>query len=388
MSPIQIEPMTESRSFELDVYGKRPLCLDRGEGSWVWDETGRRYLDCIAGHGSLNLGHGHPSILQTLQHQTRKLMTCPGSFYNREKMTYLERLAAVAPAGLDRTFLSNSGAEAVEAALKFARISTGRSRIVAAKRGFHGRTYGALSATGAPKYQKGCGPLVPDFHHIAYNDRDALTDAVDGNTAAVILELVQGEGGVFPAEAAFVQLARELCDRHGTMLIVDEVQTGFGRTGKLFACQHFDLSPDILCLAKSIANGLPMGATLVGPAIHVARGQHGSTFGGNPLVCAVATTVLDTLQTKALPERAADLGHSLHQRLLHADLAKVRSIRGRGLMLGLELKVRVHPILNQLMEHGVLALSAGSTVLRLLPPLTIGDGELDFLLEVLEKVLD
>lgn len=387
MSPVQIDPIIQTNQFELDVYGKRPLCLERGRGSWLWDDQGRRYLDCIAGLGSVNLGHSHPAVLTTLRDQANKLMTCPGSFYNQAKMTYLEDLIRSAPAGLNRAFLSNSGAESVEAALKFARISTGRSQIISAKGGFHGRTFGALSATFHPKYKKGFQPLVPDFHHISFNDVDQLTQVLNDQVAAIILEVVQGEGGVFPAEKAFLDRARQLCDQFGVLLIIDEVQTGFGRTGQLFACDHFQLRPDILCLAKSIANGLPMGATLVGSAIQIGVGLHGSTFGGNPLVCAVARTVLQTMIKDQIPQHTQKLGSYLLQNLQNATWQKVRHIRGKGLMIGLELRTRVQPILTQLRDEGVLALAAGATVLRLLPPLTIDQDAIDFLLEKLAKVL-
>jgi len=387
MTPAHLELPTHNNPYELDVYGKRDLALEHGEGVWVWDNLGRRYLDCVAGIGSVNLGHRHPQIVNAIQRQAEKLISCPGSFFNSTKLAYLEALQRVAPPGLSHAFLSNSGTESVEAALKFSRLSTGRTRIIAAARGFHGRTMGSLSATHHPKYRSGFSPLVPDFEHIPFNDVLALKSALKEEAAAVILEVVQGEGGVFVAEPSFLETARSECDRTGALLIFDEVQTGFGRTGKLFACDHFKVYPDILCLAKSIANGVPMGATLTGAKVRVDLGKHGSTFGGNPLACAAAFAVLQTLSQNALILRAEEMGHMLREAITRANWSLVREVRGLGLMIGLELKTRVQPLLRSLQSQGVLALSAGTTVLRLLPPLVLEEEDLDFLMEALASVL-
>lgn len=382
-----MEMVQHSNPFELDVYGKRGLQLERGDGCWLWDDMGKRYLDCMAGIGSVNLGHNHPAVLQALTGQASKLISCPGSFYNSSRLTYLRHLIRVAPNNLNRAFLCNSGTEAMEAALKFARVTTGKTHVICAKRGFHGRSLGALSATFHPKYRKPFLPLLPHFHHVSFNHIAQLQEAMTDQVSAVVLELIQGEGGVYPIEQDYLQAARDLCDQMGALLIIDEVQTGFGRTGALFALEHFPVRADILCLAKSIANGLPMGATLVGPAVAVKKGQHGSTFGGNPLACAVAHKVLEELESQNIPQRAKRLGDAFTMRLMHARWPLVRQIRGKGLMIGLELKTRVQPILTQLQKEGILALSAGATVLRLLPPLTITQEELDILFERLDQIL-
>lgn len=375
------------QNHELDVYGKRGVALVRGEGSRVWDDEGREYLDCIAGQGSANLGHCHPAVVDAITQQACTLISCPGAFYNDQKALLLQTLTAIAPSGLDRAFLTNSGTESVEAALKFARISTGRTRIIAAKRGFHGRTFGAMSATFNPKYAVGSHPLVPDFQHVAFNNIDALREAVNEDAAGLILEAVQGEGGVYLADEAYLAEARRLCDETGALLILDEVQTGFGRTGRMFACEHYHLQPDILCLAKSIAGGLPMGAVLVNDKIRVKVGQHGSTFGGNPLACAAANASIQAMIQEKMPENAAHLGARFSAALEAAQLGVVREVRQLGLMIGVELKMRARPVIAAMMERGVLTLPAGATVLRLLPPLNISEADMDRATQTLIQVL-
>jgi acetylornithine/LysW-gamma-L-lysine aminotransferase len=373
--------------YELDVFGKRGISLVRGQGAKVWDDKGRSYIDAIGGQGAAALGHAHPRVIRALQEQARKLICCPGMFSNDARARYMERLVRAAPTGLDKVFFCNSGSEAVEAALKFARIGTGRAGVVAAKNGFHGRTFGAMSATANRKYAQGSEPLVPGFTHIPYNDIKAVQNAMQAEPAALILEIVQGEGGVIIGEESFFSEARRLCDEHGVYLIIDEVQTGFCRTGRLFACEHFQVRPDILCLAKAMAAGLPMGAVLVGEHVRVPVGRHGSTFGGNPLVCAVADTVLDLMIEQDLAGEASRKAEVLINRL-QADLPEsVREIRYKGLMIGIELKKKVRPVLKEMMEEGVLALPAGSTVLRLLPPLVIEREEIEKIADTIIKVL-
>jgi acetylornithine/LysW-gamma-L-lysine aminotransferase len=291
-------------------------------------------------------------------------------------------------AGLDRVFLCNSGTESVEAAFKFARISTGRKNIVAAMRAFHGRTYGALSATYNKKYREGFEPLVPGFSHVAYNNIEALDKAVNEETAAVILEVVQGEGGVYPANVDYIQAARKLCDERGALLIVDEIQTGFGRTGKFFAIEHFGVTPDLLCCAKSLAGGVPMGAVLIGKNIkNLTPGVHGSTFGGNPLSCAAANAALDVIKEEDLAGQAEAKGKYLMDKLLEINSPNIREVRGLGLMVGIEMKQKVAPYIKALQEANIIALNAGMTVIRLLPPLVITYEQLDHLVDALTEVL-
>ena len=384
----QVENWTARQAAaEYDVYGKRGLTLVRGEGRHVFDEHGRRYLDCIAGHGALVLGHAHPAWLTALHAQASRLVACSGAFVNDARADYYQKLVAAAPSGLTRAFLCNSGSEAVEAALKFARQHSGRAEILAMSRAFHGRTLGALSATANASYRDPFLPLVPKFRHLPFDDASALEAAMSEQTAAVVLEIIQGEGGVHGASSDFLRAARTLCNRHGALLIFDEVQTGFGRSGELFACMRHAVTPDLLCLAKGIANGFPMGAVLVSEQFEPAVGTHGSTFGGNPLACALASATLRTLREEGLPERAAQAGHKLRSALEAARLPLVSEIRGEGLMLGIELRLRVRPILQDLAQRGVLALAAGSRVLRLLPPLNIQPHELDELAQTLVQAL-
>lgn len=379
----------ESR-YTSGVYPKREVAIVRGEGARLWDADGREYIDCASGQGVALLGHGRPEIAAALVEQARRLITCPEIFYNDQRAQLLERLIGLAPAGLTRAFLCNSGTEAVEGAIKFARLATGRPGIVAAMRGFHGRTMGALSATWEEKYRQPFEPLVPGFTHIPYNNLGRLAEAVTKQTAAVLLEVIQGEGGVRPGSREFLQGARELCDRAGALLIVDEVQTGFGRTGRWFAVQHHDLRPDLMALAKGIAGGVPMGAVLMTEAVasKIMPGVHGSTFGGNPLACAAALAALDVIEKEDLPRQAAEKGEYFIGRLRRIESPKIREVRGLGLLVGVELRERSTPYLQALMRHGVLALPAGPTVVRFLPPLVISRSELDQVADVFAAVLN
>ncbi len=381
MNIIEIE-----QRHDAGTYPKRDIALVRGRGARVWDDRGNEYIDCAGGHGVSIVGHCHPAVTEAISRQAAQMVTCPGIFYNDKRALLLARLAELT--GLERTFLCNSGTEAVEGAFKFARLSTGRSGIVATMRGFHGRTMGALSATWEKKYREPFTPLVPGFTHVPFDKIEPMQEAVTDETAAVIVEVVQGEGGVRPGSGEYFSMLRTLCDERGALLIVDEVQTGFGRTGKLFAIQHHALQPDILCLAKGIAGGVPMGAIALGTKVTgLSSGVHGSTFGGNPLACAAALATIDVILGEGLPDQAAEKGAYVLERLSEIGAPIVREVRGLGLMIGIELKTRVQPYLEGLIERGVLALPAGSTVIRLLPPLTIDDDEIDRVLEALEEVL-
>jgi len=370
------------------LYTKRPITIVRGEGARLWDSNGKEYIDCVGGQGAGNIGHGNAAVAEAIATQARTLIACTEVFYNDKRAQLLEKLIQIAPPGIQRAYLCNSGAEAVEAALKFAWLKTGRREVIATMRGFHGRTMGALSATWEKKYREPFEPLLSGFQHIAYNDLAALEAAVTDKTAAVILEVVQGEGGVRPATAEFLLGAQRLCRERGAMLILDEVQTGFGRTGMMFACQHYNLQPDLVCLAKSIAGGLPMGATLIGERIgSLPAMAHGTTFGGNPLVCAASLAAIDYIEANQLSDRAAELGAWFVERLKQIKSPLIREVRGLGLMIGIELKQKVTPYLQALMGHGVLALPAGLTVLRFLPPLIITQAELARAADAVELVL-
>jgi LysW-gamma-L-lysine/LysW-L-ornithine aminotransferase len=370
------------------LYTKRPIAIVRGLGARLWDSDGNVYIDCAGAQGAGNLGHANAAVADAIANQARTLISCPEMFYNDKRAELMAKLVSIAPEGLQHVYLCNSGTEAVEAALKFARLVTGRKETIATMRGFHGRTMGALSATWEKKYREPFEPLVPGFRHVAYNDLAALDQAVTDQTAAVILEVVQGEGGVRPGTPEFLRGAQALCRERGAMLIVDEVQTGFGRTGAMFACEHYGLKPDLLCMAKSMAGGLPMGAVLMGERIGVLPASvHGSTFGGNPLACAASLAAIDYLESNHLAEHAAELGAWFMARLSRIKAPVVREVRGLGLMVGIELKQKVTPYLQALMADGVLALPAGLTVMRFLPPLVISQAELAQAADAVEAVL-
>ncbi|MEI7844474.1 MAG: aspartate aminotransferase family protein [Chloroflexota bacterium] len=385
--------MNSNQIFEIEsrhtsgLYSKQPIIFVRGQGALLWDIDGIEYLDCASGHGVANLGHAHPKVAAALAEQSTKLITLFETFYNDQRAALMQKIGSLVP-GLNRVFFCNSGTESVEAAIKFSRISTGRPGIVAAMRAFHGRTMGSLSATYNKKYREGFEPLVPGYSHVPYNNIEALEKAITDQTAAFIIEVVQGEGGVYVADPAYVQAARRICDEHGTLLIVDEVQSGFGRTGKWFAVQHTGVTPDLLCCAKSLAGGVPMGAVLIGPAVkNLVPGVHGSTFGGNPLSCAAAVASLTAIEEEDLPNQAAEKGAYLMRKLRQINSPLIREIRGQGLMIGIELKQKVQSHLKLLQERHILALNAGLTVIRLLPPLVITYPQIDHLVNVLTEIL-
>lgn len=368
------------------LYTKRPIAIVRGKGARLWDAEGKEYIDCVGGQGAANIGHANPAVAAAIAAQAQTLISCPEMFYNDRRALLEQRLCEIS--GFPRVFLCNSGTEANEAAIKFARLATGKSQIVACMRGFHGRTMGALSATWEKKYREPFEPLVPGFQHVPFNRPEALEEAIRENTAAFVVEIVQGEGGVNPASTEFLIRAEQLCRERGALLIVDEVQTGFGRTGKMFAYQHHPIRPDLVCLAKSIAGGFPMGAVLIGEAVGELPPQvHGSTFGGNPLACAAALASIDYMLAHHLPQRAQELGTWFLQALSQIQSPLIREVRGLGLMAGVELKQKVTPYLQALMQEGVLALPAGLTVMRFLPPLVIERADLEIVIEVLQRVL-
>jgi len=370
------------------LYQKRDLALVRGDGALVWDDAGHEYIDCVGGQGSGNLGHANAAVADALAAQARRLSFCTELFYNDRRAELYDRLARILPPSLDRIFLCNSGTEAVEGALKFARLATKRTKVVATMRGFHGKTMGALSATWGPEYRELFGPLLEGFSHIPFNKVEALDAAITTDTSAFIVELVQGEGGVRPATTEFVAEAARLCRARGALLIVDEVQTGFGRTGTMFAIEQYRVVPDVLCLAKSIAGGMPMGAIAFSRALgELPKRAHSTTFGGNPLACAAAVATIDEHLRLTLAAAAADRGRQLHAGLASIESPKIREVRGLGLIQGIELKENAGPTLRRLQEHGVLALGAGPPVVRYLPPLVISAAQIDSVIEATRLAL-
>ncbi|MFA3781529.1 aspartate aminotransferase family protein [Melioribacteraceae bacterium 4301-Me] len=382
-----IDYKTLQQKYEFDVFPKRDIIFVKGKGAHLWDEHGNEYIDCAAGIGVASIGHANEKLVEAIKIQSEKLITCPGIFYNDAKSLFLEKLINITPSGLTKAYLTNSGTEAIEAALKFARYTTKRKNFIAAMRGFHGRTLGALSATYKKEYREDFEPLVPGFTFVPYNNFEKLAEAVDDNTAGVILEPIQGEGGINIGDKNFFQQVRKLCDEKNIVLILDEIQTGFCRTGKMFACEHFDIQPDILTLAKAIAGGIPMGATVCSDKIQIPIGKHGTTFGGNPLACAAGIAAIDFMIENNLAKQAEEKGKFFIEKISNYQLSKVREIRSLGLMIGIELKEKVQPVLIELMKQGVIALPAGTTVLRMLPPLVISYEDLNKVVEILSVVL-
>jgi acetylornithine/LysW-gamma-L-lysine aminotransferase len=363
----------------------------RGEGCWLYDADGHRYLDLASAQGVALLGHCHPRISDAIARQAATLISCPAFLYNDMRAQFADALTQVLPKHLPYVFLANSGAEAIDGALKFARLTTRRAAFVSTTKGFHGRTMGALSVTWEPKYREGFGPLL-ETTHVAFNNAAALDAAITNNTAAVVFEVVQGESGVNIANAEFVQTAQRLCRERGALLIVDEIQTGFGRTGRWFAVEHVGLEPDIICLAKGLGAGFPMGAFAYTQRVRdaLSQGVHGSTFGGSPLACATGLAALQAYSGEGLIEQSARLGDVMLQQLRSAlaGVEIVRDIRGIGLMLAVELRTKVAPALKALMvDHGVIALPAGPTVLRLLPPLVITEEQVEIGVRAISAVI-
>lgn len=373
------------------VFSEKPITIASGEGVHLTGSDGTEYLDFGASYACTPLGHSHPAVTEAVQEQAAELTYVQASYPVAVRTETYEKLAALAPGDLDNVWLCNSGTEANEAAMKFARAATGDSKIVATKRAFHGRTMGALALTWKRKYKAPFEPLAGDVEFVEYGDADALEAAITDDTAALFLEPVQGEGGIHPATVEYLRAAREATADADAALVFDEIQTGVGRTGTLWACEQAGVTPDVLTTAKGIANGLPMGATLVADWVAESPGDHGSTFSGGPVVCAAANATLDAVVEKDLPAHAADLGDYLVSEIEAAadehDLP-VRSVRGSGLMVGIEVKRGANRILRDLaVHHGVLALPAGRSVVRLLPPLVAEEAHADAFVEAFTEVL-
>ncbi len=378
---------TLEHDYGIPLQAKRDLVAVRGSGACLYDEQGQEYIDCAAGIGVASLGHSHPKLVAAIKQQADTLITCPNIMYNDVRSKLLKKLVEVTPQSLTKAYLCNSGAESIEAALKFARLHTGRTNFVTAMRGFHGRTMGAVSATYTPKYRDAFQPLIPGFDYVPFNKIEKLDAVVNDSTAAVMLELVQGEGGVNPIQAEYLAAVRKLCSERGVLLIIDEIQTGFCRTGKFFACDHFDLQPDMMCVAKAMGGGVPIGATLLKADIQIETGLHGTTFGGNPLACAASLAAIDVYQGDGLAQRATELGDYFESELNVANLSQVRALRRLGLMIGIELKRKVQEKLAELLGHRIIALPAGPNVIRLLPPLVIEKQQIDRVVKALREIL-
>jgi [amino-group carrier protein]-gamma-(L-lysyl/L-ornithyl)-L-glutamate aminotransferase len=374
-----------------NLYQRFPVTIEKGVGAHVWDVDGKEYIDCMGGYGVALVGHKNQRVNDAIKEQIDKIITVHSSLYNKTREEFLTLLISLAPKGLTQVHLNNSGAEAIEAAMKFARKFTGKKGMVAMKGSYHGKSFGALSLTFNPKYRKAFAPLVEKVSFASYGDMESLRSVIDDDTAFVILEPIQGESGIIVAPEGFLQEVRKLCDEKGILLIFDEIQAGLGRTGRLWACDHWNTVPDILCLAKGIAGGVPMGATLVRPDIlaSISKGEHSSTFGGNPISCAAGTAALKAITEDGLIENSDKMGKLFREGLekLKEKHSMIREIRGKGLMIGIEMKFEVKDILMGLIKKGVLMLYSGRNILRILPPLVISEDDVTQVLHALDSVL-
>ncbi len=374
-----------------NLYQRFPVTVEKGEGAHVWDVDGKEYIDCMGGYGVALVGHKNTRVNNAIKEQIDKIITVHSSLYNKTREEFLKTLIELAPNGLTQVHLNNSGAEAIEAAMKFARKFTGKKGMVAMKGSYHGKSFGALSLTFNPKYRKSFAPLVEKVSFASFGDIESLREVIDDDTAFVILEPIQGESGIIVAPEGFLQEVRKLCDEKGILLIFDEIQAGLGRTGRLWACDHWNTAPDILCLAKGIAGGVPMGATLVRPDIlaSINKGEHSSTFGGNPISCAAGSAALKALTQDGLIENSEKMGKIFREGLekLKENHTMIREIRGKGLMIGIEMKFEVKDILMGLIKKGVLMLYSGRNILRILPPLVISEEDVTKVLHALDSIL-
>ena len=374
-----------------NLYQKFPVTIEKGLGSHVWDINNKEYIDCMGGYGVALVGHRNERVVNAIKAQIGRILTVHSSFYNKTREEFLENLIKVAPKGLSQVHLNNSGAESVEAAIKFARKFSGKKGMVAMKGSYHGKSMGALSLTFNPKYRESFQPLVEKVSFSSYGNIDELRATVDKDTAFVILEPIQGESGIHVPPDGFLQDVRKLCDENKILLIFDEIQSGLGRTGSMWASNHWETVPDIMCVAKGIAGGVPMGVTLVRPDILsvMKKGEHSSTFGGNPLSCATGTATIQALTQDGLIENAKNMGQKLRQGLeeLKSNHKIIREVRGKGLMIGVELKFEVKDILMEGIKNGLLLLYSGRNILRFLPPLVISEEDITKTLKILDELL-
>jgi acetylornithine/LysW-gamma-L-lysine aminotransferase len=374
-----------------NVFSKKPLVFTNGKGTLLWDINGKEYIDCASSYGVAALGHCHPKIVAAIKEQAERLITLHSCYYNDKRADFVQKLINITPKGLDKAFLSNSGAESVECAIKLARKATGKTEIIGVMGAYHGKTMGALSLTWDKKYREPFMPLISDIKHVAPDNPDKIREAITDKTAAVLIEPIRGEGGIRVPPDTYLQQIREICNEKNVLLIFDEVQTSFGRTGKLFCCQNWNVTPDIMCLAKPFAGGLPIGITVAREDIMSAFkiGEHSTTFSGSPLVCAAGCAALDVLIEENLADKAAINGKYFKAQLeeIASKHKIVKEVRGLGLMLGMELRYDVYGVIMKALSKGVLIIDAGKTVIRMLPPLVISKEQIDKVVKVLDEVL-
>jgi len=383
--------MNEEDKYVANIFQRFPVNIVRGRGAKVWDTADVEYIDCMGGYGVALVGHCNDRVVRAIRNQIEKLIVCHMSLYNDTRLRFLEKLARIGPPGLDKIFFSNSGAEAVEAALKFSRKFSGKTGVIAMNGGYHGKTFGALSVTHNEKYRKSFLPLLEGVKFVSYVDASKVEDAIDDTIGTVILEPIQGETGIIVPPDGVVQSIREICNRHKLVLIFDEIQSGLGRTGKMWAGQNWNTVPDIMCIAKGIAGGLPMGLTFSKPEIIecIRVGEHSSTFSGNPLACAAGYATLEALTEDKLVDNASKVGKFFMEGLLILKEKHriIREVRGIGMMLALELRFDIKEILLDAIRRRLLLLYSGRNIIRLLPPLVMDQDTVSDALSVIDQVL-
>ena len=381
------EIMEMEKKFLMQTYSRPGFVIDHGKGCYVFDKDGKKYIDLVGGLATCILGHGNEEFAGVIKGQIGKITNPTNLYYTEEQVILAEKLAKLS--GLSKCFFSNSGAESIEAALKLIRKHTKKSGVIATKHAFHGRTFGSLAATWKEKIKEPFKPMMEGFKHVNYGDADAVDKAIDENTGAVIVEPIQGEAGIIIPQQDYLKNLREICDKHSILMVVDEIQTGCGRTGKFFAFEHSNIKPDIITLAKGLANGLPIGATIATEevATSLEKGDHGSTFGGNPVACAAANFTIDYIISKKLMENAASQGEYLMNRIHSINSSLVKETRGKGLMIGVELNNKNDEVIKNCIDKGLLINPAADKVLRFLPPLVINKEIIDDAAEILSGVL-
>jgi LysW-gamma-L-lysine/LysW-L-ornithine aminotransferase len=374
-----------------NLYQRFPINISKGKGAIVWDVSGNEYIDCMGGYGVALIGHCNDRVVNAIKNQSEKLITCHMSIYNNVRLEFLEKMSKISPKKLSKIFFSNSGAESTEAALKFSRKFTGKSGIIAMSGGYHGKTFGALSVTHNEKYRKSFQPLLEGVKFVPYSNPSKMEESLDDSIGTVIIEPIQGETGIIVPSDGVLQQIRKICDQNNLVLIFDEIQTGLGRTGRMWAGEHWSTTPDIMCLAKGIAGGLPMGLTLCKPEILDAMkvGEHSSTFAGNPLSCSAGIATIESIIEENLVENAAKVGNIFKNGLfqLKENHRIVRDVRGLGLMLALELRFDIKDILFDGIKEGLLMLYSGRNIIRLLPPLVLDEGKVAKTLSIMDKLL-
>jgi acetylornithine/LysW-gamma-L-lysine aminotransferase len=374
-----------------NLYQRFPINILKGKGVIVWDVSGNEYIDCMGGYGVALIGHCNDRVVNAIKNQSEKLITCHMSIYNNARLEFLEKISKISPKKLSRIFFSNSGAESTEAALKFSRKFTGKSGIIAMSGGYHGKTFGALSVTHNEKYRKSFQPLLEGVKFVPYSNPSKIEESLDNSIGTVIIEPIQGETGIIVPPDGVLQQVRKICDQNNLVLIFDEIQTGLGRTGRMWAGEHWSTTPDIMCLAKGIAGGLPMGLTLCKPDILEAMkvGEHSSTFAGNPLSCSAGIATIESIIEENLVQNAAKVGNIFKNGLfkLKENHRIVRDVRGLGLMLALELRFDIKDILFDGIKEGLLMLYSGRNIIRLLPPLVLDEVKVAKTLSIMDKLL-